>query len=195
MIVLSREQLLAASDWLPVAPGFGRDASKPFDEGLEPIVTGLRTRHWLGVDVESKGGLENYAHVFIYDSQCYPQWAEDAETKTRTFKGVSIYLSLLGPYAALGPSDQYMSYFKHPVLGKAIGVGGAPYLSLAGVMDNTPTHDTVAQAAFNEVRRHGYQVLTRDNLALQLPPDIEPLDPSGLSAPYTYFDILFNQTD
>ncbi len=195
MFLLTRPQLLAADDWLPIQDGFGREALKPFAEGLDPIVAALRKRHWLEVQVEARGGMENFSHVFVHDKQLYPQVEELAESQTRRWNGVSIYLSLLGPLAAIGYSSTYMTHFKHPEPGKAIGIGGAAYLSPKTTLDAPPPGDTVVEAAFNEVHRHGYHVLTQANLALPLPPDIEPYDPSGLASELTYFDLLFNSTD
>jgi len=195
MLKLSREQLLAASEWEPMVPGYGRDASKPVEAGLDPIVNRLKGRHWLGVKVESVGGLENFAHVFVYDCQANPRIEDSGWSRTTRYDGVSIYLSLLGSYAAIGPSSQYMSYDKEPT-GNVLGVGGSPAISLASVADHAPQEDTVMQAAFNEVRANGYRVLTQQELSVELPPDIEPMDPSGLGPrPYTYFHLLFNSTD
>lgn len=195
MLQLSREQLIAASEWLPIEPGYGRDEAKPIVDGLRPIVNALRGRHWLGVEVESEGGMENFAHIFIYDSQVYPRFEEDQQRKTQRYQGTSIYLSLLGPYAAIGPSERFMSYDKQPV-GNVLGAGFAPAISLAQVLEQAFNDDTVAQAALNEVRANGFRVLSRKELSVELPIDIEPMDPSGLGPPpYTLFNLLFNCTD
>ena len=195
MFQLSSSQLKAASDWDPVEPGYGRGVRRPFAEGVDPIVKGLRQRHWLGVTPMESGGLENYAHVFLFDSSIFPKNEEDERWRTTRHEGVSIYLSLLGPYAAIGMSGHHMSYDKRPEA-KGIGGGSVAMIFLRDVMSEPPADDTVAQAAFNEVRKTPYRILTQQELGALLPDGMTPMDfQSSEGPPYTVFDLLFNRTD
>lgn len=184
-------QIQLASEWEAMEAGFGRDGQEAHDR-LRSIVESLRRRHWLGVAIEAAGGMENFAHVFLYDAPLFPKHEEDGQVETVRHEGVSIYLSLLGPYAAIGRSGKQMS---HPKDGRGPGVGVSAQLELANVLAGPTSDDTVAQAAFNEVRRVRYRTLTRQQLEVPLPSGIEPMDCCGLARPFTYFDLLFNSTD
>lgn len=194
MFHLSHTQLVALSRWDPVEAGFSRENGRIGSGRLSLFVEALRTRHWLGVNVEAEGGLENYAHVFLYDARLFPQRVKSEVTEVIGYEGVSIYLSLLGPYAAIGPTGKHMRY-DLTNKGRGIGVGASAKLALSDVLSG-PDDDTVLQAAFNESTRIGCRILNREELAQTLPYGIEPMDVRGLpDGPYTYFDLLFNETD
>jgi hypothetical protein len=194
MFHLSDTQLVALSRWDPVEAGFSREDGWAHGERLSLFVEALRRRHWLGVNVEAEGGLENYAHVFLYDALLFPRHVKSEIAEVIDYEGVSIYLSLLGPYAAIGPTSKYMRY-EVTERGRGIGVGASAELAPSDVMSE-PGDDTVLQAAFNESKRIGYRILGREELAQPLPGGIEPMDVCGLpDEPYTYFDLLFNETD
>lgn len=166
--------------------GFSRDGDdverKLIDKTIEPFLADLKGKG-LQYRAFENGGLSNYYAVWVHETVPIEQLKGIAYFSA---DGITIYFSLLGPYAAYGHARSEihstwcaMDYLK-------------PAKLLASCSATSKLEVGVAEA----VARTPYQILSPSELNQRIPDDIRPYEYCLSPEPWnTVFHLLFANTD
>ncbi len=177
----TREQLLRLSQWEPLHPDFDRNGGiverQLVQDVIEPFLGDLHQKNFACTVVED-GGLTNYYAVWVRKTV---KPAEVRGVAYFTVPGVTVYLSLLGPFAAVGKvAGDYFSRMH--------------YFNLERTIDPTSDLSDLESVIVESLSKTRYAILTPTDLAQRVPDDIKPYD-CFFPGPYTLFDMLFANTD
>jgi hypothetical protein len=179
----TREQLLQFSKWESVHPDFNRNGgtieSRLVQEVIEPFQRDLQQKHFAYTVIEN-GGLTNYYGIWVRKA-IEPR--EYQGTAYFLVPGVTVYLSLLGPFAAVGRvAGDYFSTSHH--------------LSPENLIDPDFALSDLESEVVASLLKTRYAILTPHALAQQLPDDIRPFEYCLCAEPWnTLFHVMFANTD
>jgi uncharacterized protein (DUF779 family) len=153
------QDLVNFSKWEMVTDGFDLDCAEedcmPLNEHIIPIIAELRSMGYT-VDHYERGGLCNYSAFF-----CYPSLEPYGE-----FVGVTVYHSLLAPYAVWG---------RTAALRDRISPGHG-FVGLDNVLSPNDASSEFERIVVGLVESTPYTFLEYEVLSTPLPDDIRPFE-------------------
>ena len=174
--MLSISDLKKLVEWKPIASGFGLDDENTYEAKVRPIFQEIKKFDRAEVRVMSDGGMSNYASAFVHNRK----------NDCGNIKGLYVYLSLLGPIAAIGRDIAYVS-------GKAQGYC---MIEPDALLDANSLESDFEKAIWRAIEAGGYKVLTVQEATEVLPKGVVPYEYCLNNEPWDrVFHVLFSDTD
>jgi len=175
--MLNHSELANLSLWKPISPDFGMD-SFVYKTKILPIFQEIEDKGKGKVHLLTGGnsGLSNYASAFVY----YPNHGYGQKS------GLYIYLSLLGPFAALGRGT--VTFY--------VNGSGSSMIEPSNVLTEQELKSDLEHLIHSLIKQAGFQILNPMQASEQLPADIIPFEYCLNHEPWDkLFHVLFSDTD
>jgi hypothetical protein len=163
-------------EWKPFAPGFGRDDENTYQVTVRPVFQEIEKLERSEVRIMSDGGMSNYASAFVHNRK----------NDFGNIKGLYVYLSLLGPLAAIGRGTAYIS-------GNAKGYC---MIEPNAVLEESSLESDFEESVWRAIEAGGYKLLSVEEATTALPKDLLPYEYCLNNEPWDrVFHALFSDTD
>lgn len=163
---LSNSELAKIAVWEPIREGFGRD-TRQTKRRIQEIANQIRVIGETGCEILCDDSDSNFFSLFadtVPEVSTFASACRLADRMPPTGEGLLIYLSACGPVGIVGRS----------MASSEPGYWSCDGLTIDRLLDPEYPHGALEERTFKAIRAGGYELLSANEVARPLPPEITP---------------------